>query len=261
MSFLVDLQGYRGPLDLLLYLVRKHEVEISSLRLADITEQFLEHLQVLEQVDVNAVGDFLDVASMLIEIKARAIMPAVEEEEESWDDPREQLVERLLEYKKYKDVASMLEDRARVWQQSYPRVANDLPTRRTDPAEQPIREVELWDLVSALGRVLREEEPSDDSNITYDDIPLHVHMHTIHTKLCNDGQVSISDLLRLGMSKAAVIGVFLAVLELVRHHSVLAEQDDGLNEIVVRPGPQFDPAVEFTQEDPYNQPPETDAGA
>ena len=78
MSFLVDLQGYRGPLDLLLYLVRKHEVEISSLRLADITEQFLDHLQVLEQVDVNAVGDFLDVASMLIEIKARAIMPAVD---------------------------------------------------------------------------------------------------------------------------------------------------------------------------------------
>lgn len=251
MSFLVDLQGYRGPLDLLLYLVRKHEVEIGSVRITEITQQYLEHLSAMEPIDVDAVGDFLEIASLLIEIKAQSVLPGPEEEAEEWEDPREQLVERLLEYKKYKDVASMLDDRARAWQQSYPRVANDLPVRKTDLAEQPIREVELWDLVSAFGRVLREEEPDDDSNITYDEIPLHVHMEMIHHKLRQDGRVHITELLQSGMRKSTVIGLFLAVLELVRHHSVLAEQVEGENEISVRPGPNFDAMEALPLEDPY----------
>ena len=95
---------------------------------------------------------------MLVEIKSRMVLPNVEEEVIEWKDPREELVQRLLEYKQYKDVASMLEERGRQWQQSYSRLANDLPPRRVDPSDQPIHEVELWDLVSALGRVMREHK-------------------------------------------------------------------------------------------------------
>src|SRR3954467_14636125 len=98
MEFRVDLDAFRGPLDLLLYLVRKHEVEIVDLPIAPITEQFLEYLALLKQLDVNAVGDFLEMASMLIEIKSRMVLPRGGEDEDTLEDPRHELVQRLLEY-------------------------------------------------------------------------------------------------------------------------------------------------------------------
>ena len=176
MNFLVDLDIFRGPLDLLLYLVRKHEVEITEIPIAPITDQFLEYLAVLEQLDVDAVGDFLDVASTLVEIKSRMVLPRSEEIEDPLEDPRRELVERLLEYKRFKDAATILEERSRDWQRRYPRLANDLVGRERDPAQEPIREVELWDLVSAFGRILREKEAERPSSIVYDDTPVHVYM-------------------------------------------------------------------------------------
>src|SRR5687767_3138842 len=107
MDFRVQLDLFRGPLDLLLYLVRKHELDVCDLPIALVTEQYLAHLEVLEQLDVNDVGDFLEVASTLIEIKSQLVLPRADEKAEAWDDPRDQLVERLLEYKKYKDAASI----------------------------------------------------------------------------------------------------------------------------------------------------------
>src|SRR3990172_1434982 len=113
MDFRVDLDIFRGPLDLLLYLVRKHEVEIVDIPISEITEQYLGYLEVLERMDCNAVGDFLAVASTLIEIKSREVLPRSDEVDDDLEDPREELVRRLLEYKKYRDAATMLEERSR----------------------------------------------------------------------------------------------------------------------------------------------------
>ncbi len=113
MPFRVELDIYRGPLDLLLYLVRKQELDVCHIPIAPITQQYLEYLEVLQELDVNAVGDFLEVAGLLIEIKSRLVLPHSEEatEEDALEDPRAQLVQQLLEYKQYKDAASMLEER------------------------------------------------------------------------------------------------------------------------------------------------------
>ncbi len=251
MFFRVDLELYRGPLDLLLYLVRKHEVDITDIPIAEITGQFLDYLTILEQLDVNDVGDFIEIAGILIEIKSRHVLPHVDDEDETWKDPREELVERLLEYKKYKDAASMLEERSRQWQQSYPRLANDLPPRRIDPSDQPIHEVELWDLVSALGRIMRGHELVKPANIVYDETPIHVYMQQIHSTLLTRGRIGITEIFSSGMHKSAMIGLFLAVLELVRHHSVEAEQDENSAEIWVRPGARFRDHFELTDVDSY----------
>ena len=112
MSFRIDLDSYRGPLDLLLYLVRKHEVDICDIPIAKITEQFLAHLEVLQELDVNSVGDFLDLASTLIELKSRLVLPRMDEEVEQVDDPRDELVQRLLEYKNTKTRRACLRRRA-----------------------------------------------------------------------------------------------------------------------------------------------------
>lgn len=252
MNFRVDLDSFRGPLDLLLYLVRKHEVAIVDIPIATITDQYLEYLSVLEQLDVNAVGDFLSVASTLIEIKSREVLPHNDEVEDSVDDPRDELVRRLLDYKKFRDAASMLEERSRRFQQHYDRLDNDLPPRRRDLAEEPIHEVELWDLVSAFSRIARESEASKPSNIVYDDTPIHVYMSRIHADLLQRGRVVFSDLFDPSMHKSSLVGIFLAVLELVRHHHVRVEQNDLFGEIWLLPDLQSSEPLDLSEVDNYD---------
>jgi segregation and condensation protein A len=255
MTFRVDLDIFRGPLDLLLYLVRKHEVEIVDIPIAPVTDQFLAHLAVLEQIDVNAVGDFLDMASWLIEIKSRMVLPRGDEVDEPLDDPRQELVARLLEYKKYKDAASMLDERGRAWQERFGRAADDSP-ERLDPSEAPLREVELWDLVSAFGRIMRETmTAARPSSIIYDDTPIHVYMTRIVERLRREGPVALSQLFPTDAIKSAQIGMFLAVLELVRHHHVRTDQNDLFGEIWILPSLEDAAAqspIDFSQVDNYD---------
>ena len=253
MNFRVDLEVFRGPLDLLLYLVRKHEVDIVDLPIAPITEQFLNYLAVLEQLDVNAVGDFLDMASTLIEIKSRMVLPRGGEVEQEMDDPRQELVMRLLEYKRYRDAASMLEERGRQWQQHYARVADDLPARQRDLADESIREVELWDLVSAFGRIIRESVQNKPSSIVYDDTPIHVYMEQLHARLLAEGRLALSELFTPGIHKSTAIGLFLAIMELVRHHGVLAEQAELFGEIWVLPGEKTGTTLDLSSADGYDR--------
>jgi len=255
MSFRVALDIFRGPLDLLLYLVRKHELDILDIPVATIAQQFLEYLEVLQELDVNAVGDFIEMASTLLEIKSRMALPAGEEEAEEVEDPREELVERLLEYKMFRDAASVLEEQGRAWQEHLPRLANDLPPRRIDPAGQPIQEVELWDLVSAFGRIVRDSRVTQARSIVYDDTPIHVYMQRIHQRLVQDRRAAFSQLFYPGMHKTAMIGVFLSILELVRHHSVRTEQEDGHGEIWILPGEVFSEALDLSNVDTYGQRP------
>src|SRR6185295_2170378 len=116
----------------------------------------------------------------------------------------------------FKDAASMLDERSRNWQERFGRLESDLPQREINPADQPIHEVELWDLVSAFGRVMRDNMAAKPSNIVYDDTPIHVYMTQIHDRLRERGPLASSELFRPGMHKSALVGIFLAILELVR---------------------------------------------
>jgi len=254
MSFRVALDIFRGPLDLLLYLVRKHELDILDIPVATIAQQFIEYLEVLQELDVNAVGDFIEMASTLLEIKSRLALPTEAEDAEEIEDPREELVERLLEYKKFRDAASLLEAQGRAWQEHLPRLANDLPPRRIDPAGQPIQEVELWDLVSAFGRIVRDSRVTPQPSIVYDDTPIHVYMQRLHQRLVEDGRAAFSQMFYSGMHKTAMIGVFLSILELVRHHSVRTEQEDVHGEIWILPGEAFSGSLDVSNVDTYGEP-------
>jgi segregation and condensation protein A len=243
MQFRIDLDIFRGPLDLLLYLVRQQELDVTELSASAVTEQFLEYITVLEQIDVDAVGEFLDMASMLIEMKSRMVLPGEEEVEEELEDPRQELVRRLLEYKQYRDAASMLEERSREWGERFPRLANDLPVRALSPDQQPIREVELWDLVSAFGRVLKEKHAlAGPESIRYDETPIHVYMQRIDERLRRDGRVAFTAFFDAAVHKSTLVGMFLAVLELVRHQHARAAQPELFGEIWLEPGDEPLPA-------------------
>lgn len=227
MSFRVDIPQYCGPMELLLYLVRREELDLCRISLATLTEQYLDYLEILAELSVDDVGDFLETASILIEMKAKAALPQTEVEvgeEQSIEEPTEQLIQRLLEYKRIRDAASMLEEQGHQWQLRYARMSNDLPVRRIDLDQQPIQSIEVWDLVSAFGRILRERQPPPSSNVVYDDTPIHVYMERIHTLVCKQGRVELTSLFDPGMHKTTLVAMFLATLELTRHYGLSTEQ-------------------------------------
>src|SRR5215469_10987470 len=149
-DYLVDIDTFRGPLDLLLYLVKRDEVDIRDIPIARVTEQFQEYLDALQLIDVEGAGDFLVMAATLLEIKSKQLLPRPEESAEPEDDPRLELVKQLVQYKKFKDAAALLEARAEEQSQRLPRQPVALPTNAGPP---PLKPVELWDLVSAFGRL------------------------------------------------------------------------------------------------------------
>lgn len=254
MQFRIDLEIYRGPLDLLLYLVRKHEVDVAHVAIAKITQQYLEYLEILQHLDINSVGDFIEMAGVLIELKSKMVLPQEAEVDETpLEDPREELVTQLLEYKKYKDAAAELEERSREWQQRYARMANDLPPREIDPGDQPIQSIELWDLVNSFGRVMHAAAAPKMHSVVYDETPIQTYMQRIHGYLVADGQVAFSEMFQPGMHKSAMIGVFLAILELVRHHRVIADQRDTHGEIFLVPGDGFCESLDTSNSDTYGQ--------
>jgi segregation and condensation protein A len=243
MQFRVDIDVFRGPLDLLLYLVRKNELDVADLSVAKITEQFLEYIAVLEQIDVDAVGDFLEIASLLIEIKSNHVLPGEEAVVEELEDPRQELVRRLLEYKQYRDAASMLEERSREWRERFPRMATDLPGRNLSPEQQPIQEVELWDLVSAFGRVLKAKHGvARPESIRYDETPIHVYMQRIDERLRREGRTAFTLFFEDTVHKSKLVAMFLAVLELVRHQHARAAQPALFGEIWLEAGEKPLPA-------------------
>ncbi|MGB0598966.1 MAG: segregation and condensation protein A [Rubripirellula sp.] len=236
MGFRVELPAYRGPLDLLLYLVRRHEVDLQSMSVSVIVDQYLGYIEVLKELDLGEVGDFIDLASNLVEIKSQAVLPQLvdDSEEPQIEDPQSELIERLLQYKEIRDAAAILDEMGNRWQQRYPRLADDLPTRRVDPGDQPIVDLQIWDLVSAFGRIIREAAGPPPTEVVYDDTPIHVYMQRIHHELGGHSKVQLMDLIQGGIHKSSLIGWFLATLELTRHHGAAVEQDSSGDIYVVR---------------------------
>ena len=219
-------------MDLLLYLVKRHEFDITQVPLAKIAEEFVAYLDVLEDIAIDQVGEFVDLASLLLEIKARELVPRPEETQDPVEPIREELVSRLLEYKQYRDAAVLLEDRAREWELRFPRVATDETGPRNGPAaEVTIGDVHVWDLVGALTRVMRKREKRRPREIVQDETPIEVHIDRIEALLAENGRVTFSGLFDADMPRTRIVGIFLAVLELVRRARLRVRQDGIFDEI------------------------------
>lgn len=241
MSYRVELDLFTGPLDLLLYLVRRNEVDIVDLPIARIAQQFHEFLEVLQTLDLDLVGDFVVMASTLVEIKSRSVLPTKNEDEDlavamnANGDPRSDLIRQLLDYKQFKDAANKLDERAQQWQERYPRLTDERPSSGKDPAADRIKEVELWDLVSALGRILKRKEVESNSTIRYDETPIQTYVEQIGALIREQGRVEFSTLFGTESIRSKIIGMFLAVLELIRHHGFRCEQPNDFGEIMLLP--------------------------
>lgn len=228
-QFQVELEQYCGPLDLLLHIVRREELDLATISLAGLVDQYLSYLEILIDLDIDDVADFLEIASLLIEMKSKQAVPAPEPDSlESVDRPvqelKEDLVERLIQYKRIRDVSSILDEQSRGWQLRYARLSNDLLPKQIESSSQPICPIEIWDLVSAFGRILRERRPVPVEHVQYDDTPIHVHMQQIHDIVSQRGRVELTTLFEPRMHKSSLVALFLATLELTRHYGLSTEQ-------------------------------------
>jgi segregation and condensation protein A len=235
-EFKVETDVFTGPMDLLLYLVKKHEVDATEVPIARITADFLAHLDVLEALAIDQVGDFVDLATVLLEIKARSLVPRPEEEAEETVEPvREDLVQRLLEYRQFRDAAALLEDRARQWDLRFSRLAPDAAAGPEQRPEVTIADAQVWDLVGALGRVLVKREKRRPRQIVHDDTPQEVHAARIEALVLERGRLAFTELFDDDMSRSRVVGLFLAVLELVRRGRLTTHQDGLFGDIWLGP--------------------------
>lgn len=237
-DYRVHLDVYNGPMDLLLYLIRKEEVEIYDIPIASITEQYLEHLELIRALDVNLAGEFVVLAATLMEIKSRMLLPHPPPlEQDEGEDPRMELVRELLEYKKFRDAAEDLKTRAAEQQLKFPRLARAEPPTEGEPAV-PLKEVELWDVFAAFRKLMKETMGRLPQTIVYDDIPVSEFMHRLVERMGGEASVRFWELFEGRRDRMHVVGTFLALLELIRRRVVVAFQEEPFGEILLqlRPG-------------------------
>lgn len=226
MDYHVDLGIFRGPLDLLLHLVKRHEVEITDIPIAVIAEQYLRHLEVLRAINVEAVGEFLVMASTLMEIKSKMMLPrAVSAEDEPAEDPRGELVRQLVAYRQFRDAADRLDELAQQQSTRLPRQQFEKPAPVLDPRQQPIQQVELWDLVSAFDRLLRATLTATSESLAADETSQQDYMDEVLERLAAQSRLEFNDLFSPPHTRVRLVGLFLALLELIKIGRVRAEQE------------------------------------
>jgi len=257
-DYRVEIDVYNGPMDLLLYLIKRDELDIYDIPIASITDSYIGYVKMLRGLrdggglDINLAGEFLVMAATLMEIKSATMLPKAPVEEgrdgearsaaDELADPRAELVQKLLEYKRFKDTSMLLERRAAEHAVRFPRFPAKLAGQAEDePPPVDLEEVQIWDLLTVFERLMKEVGPrrSRFHEVTYDDTPIDLHAADIEDRLKREGHVTLRQLILGRTSRSEMIGVFLALLELIREKKILVKQaDDDLTDIEIDPAPE-----------------------
>jgi segregation and condensation protein A len=232
-AYKVTLPSFHGPLDLLLHLIRKHEVDISDIPIVLITEQYNAYLDAMTELDLDVAADYIYMAALLINIKSRMLLPREEGAEEDVDDPRKELVDRLLEYQRFKAVAESFAelDVLRMGMWARPRAA--MPGF-DEPAELDMSEVSLFDLIDAFRTALVRFRQNHPQSVELQRLvhKVSVKMAELYEKVLEKSPIRLQWFLE-GRDRNELIAIFLAMLELVRLGGIHLQQSSIFGEIVI----------------------------
>jgi len=218
----IKLDIFEGPLDLLLYLIRKNEVDIYDIPIALITRQYMKYIDAMKSLDLDLAGEYLVLAATLTHIKSRMLLPVSEEDEEEEDvDPREELVRQLLEYKAFKEAALGLDRMSILGRDVFGR---DHAGEEIEKDEQPLREIGIFELVEAFRRINLDVGQKDSMEIDVEKISLSDRINDIVDKLERRGELTFTDLLEDAGNRRRLIYTFLAILELMKLRIIRAYQ-------------------------------------
>lgn len=261
MHYKVELDVYCGPLDLLLHLVRRDELTIEGIPVARIADQFVKYLESIARIDIELAGDYLVMAARLTEMKSRALIPRITTEDEDLDPDlladQSDLIQRLLEYRSFKDLSRKLRDRfevrkRRFTRSMFPELPREDPKPEAADLEELLAGVTITDLFSAFQRISKEVLLDDVRTVYYDDVPIERHVELVLERIQEKGAFAFSHILPEQARKEYIIGAFLALLELIKLRKIAIDQPDDFGEISImppqtvtseyvedRPGPSF----------------------
>ena len=237
-EYKVQFEVFEGPLDLLLYLIKKEEVDIYEVNLTKLATQFIAHIELMREFDLEIAGEFLVMASTLMYIKSRELLPVdqqvVVEGEDDGEDPRWELIRQLVEYKKFKDAAAQLQVREVAQENIFPRLPGKLEFESATPAPKP--EVGIFDLLNAVNVVLQRFIKRDESSreIYEDKWTVSEKIEYVMTVLNSRPSVRFAELFENASSRTEVICTFLALLELIRLKQLACTQPEAFEEIEIR---------------------------
>lgn len=230
-DFRATVDSYSGPLDLLLYLIRKDEVDVFDIPLSRVIGQYHEHLEFLSDIDPNVSGDFLVMAARLMEIKSKLLLPreALEDEGEEYEDPRLELIKQLLEYKKFKERALLLEKKMAAHKRRYTRPLQELAADAQEvTGPLPPGNTDVWDLLTAFHRIQLAIGQRVPHEVMLEERPAEDFIAEVKETLFSSpgGRCRFEDLFLGARSLGEAIGYFLAILELAKEHILKLTQED-----------------------------------
>jgi len=236
MSYKIKLQLFEGPLDLLIYLVKKDHLNIYDIPIAEVTEQYLSYLELMKSLDLNVAGEFLVMAATLMQIKSKMLLPpdpsTVTQEEAP--DPREELVQQLLEYERFKEIAQELRQRETSQQDVFKRPKAAAAAGKDLPPGVPVYfEASIFDLITAFSKALEDTPKELFYDVIKDEFTIEEKIHDILHKLLIKSSVPLSELFSQSKNKLEIIVTFLAILELTRIKEISAVQAEMFGEIEI----------------------------
>src|SRR2546430_4606611 len=239
-EYKVQFEVFEGQLDLLLYLLKKEEVDIYQVNLTKIATQFIEYIELMRELDLEVAGEFLVMASTLMYIKSRELLPVDQqvqaEGEEDEEDPRWELIRQLLEYKKFKDAAAQLHQREAEQEKIFPRLPGKLEFEPSSPPPRP--EVSLFDLINAVSNVLKRFQQREGARDIFEDKwTVSEKIELLRQAVDTRSALKFSELFEQTTSRTEVVVTFLALLELIRLNHVVVSQPAPFSEIEIRRAP------------------------
>ncbi len=234
-EYKVQLEVFEGPLDLLLYLIKKDELDIYDIPIERITNQYMEYINLMRMLDLNIAGEFIVMAATLMMIKSRMLLPPEErtvlEEEEEEDDPRWDLIRQLVEYKKFKDAALHLEGLEQRQQDVFVR-GSDV-AKLGPESDVSLRDVSIFDLITAFNEALKKVKTEELKEIFAERYSVAEKIDTLVNLMRSNDRVTFSCLFEHVASRHEIVCTFLAVLELIRLKQIMARQEGPFGEIVI----------------------------
>lgn len=219
----VQLNNFEGPLDLLLFFIKRDELDIYDIPISYITEQFLEFVYLMEELDLDVASEFVLMASMLMSIKAKMMLPREDLDIEEIDetDPRYELVQRLLEYKRYKEVAEKMADIDEETRKRFTRGYNEEDTVEKQATGEALKDVTLFDLISAFKKVLIDiERKNIVHRVERVETTIEQQTEFVLVTLQKKGKQSFSDLCKTVTNRVIIVVTFLAVLEMIKEQQI-----------------------------------------
>ncbi|QUH20724.1 segregation and condensation protein A [Alkaliphilus sp. B6464] len=242
MAYNVKIEVFEGPFDLLFHLIEKNQIDIYDIPMTEITEQYISYIEKLEELNLDITSEFLVMAATLIEIKSRMLLPIQITEDKQLEiedlDPRDELVRRLLEYKKYKGAAEELKDKEQRYQRMYFKPKEEFIFDEADQSQFVMDSIGITDLLSALNRFIEKKLKTISPEKTIremqrDVITIEDKINELICLLNKKKQIRFQDMFSNLSSKMEIITTFLALLELIRLKQVVAKQNIAYTDIVI----------------------------